>query len=215
MATDNTVDIHFEVTRQSVKRTDNVRLAAGAIRTIVANFDFSDNWNGLYAYCRFEGVSGIKDVRIVDGKCVIPWEVLEVPGFKMACYGTAASDMMLTTEKLWVKVYPSANLIADEMLPLNETPSLLMQYEQVIQRANAEQERNNKDQEANNARTESMVTEVTHIVEGNLEPTLTAASNAAEDANKAAERANSAIVDLESGNIPVLSAQQIREILNQ
>lgn len=214
MATDNTVNLHFDVTRQSVTRTDHEKVASGAIQTIVANFKFCNTWRGMSKFCRFEGAGGVKDVRIDNDKCVVPWEVLEAPYFKMACYGTAASDLLLTTEKVQVKVYQSINFIVDDALPLDETPSLLMQYEEVINRASEEQAANNAAQESNNARTEQMVTEVEGIVMDNLRPTLAEASNAADAANIAAQRANSAIVDLESGNIPILTAQQIHEILD-
>lgn len=210
----NTVNLHFDVIRQRVKRTDTEKVASGAIQTMVANFNFDDAWRGLYAYCRFEGAGGIKDVRIIDNKCVIPWEVLEAPGFKMACYGTEASDMMLTTEKIWVKVYQSINFMADDALPRDETPSLLNQYEAIIEQAKADQERNNADQSANNSRTESMVNEVEGIVMNNLTPTITNATKATSAANTAADRANRAVTDLESGTIPVLTAQQIHEILD-
>lgn len=208
------VNIYFNVTKQSVKRTDAEKVASGAINTIVANFEFDSAWSGLYSYCRFEGASGIKDVRIVDNKCVIPWEVLEAPGFKMACYGTEASDMMITTEKLWVKVYQSINFTVDDALPLDETPNLLNQYEAIIEQARSEQEQNNADQLANNARVEGMASEVESMVMNQLTPTINNANSATSAANAAAQRANSAIVDLESGSVPVLSAQQIHEILD-
>lgn len=122
----NTVNLYFKVSKQAIKRTDEEFVASGAINTHVANFDFCETWEGLYKFCRFEGAGSVVDVRIEDDKCVIPWEVLEFPGFTMACYGTLSTDVMLTTAKLNVKVFQSVNFITDEPLP--PTPQLVEYY---------------------------------------------------------------------------------------
>lgn len=210
----NTVNLYFDVNRQSIVRTDNEKVASGAVNTIVANFNFCETWDNLYRYCRFEGAGGVKDVRILNNQCIIPWEVIEAPWFNMACYGTRSSDLMITTEKLSVKVYQSINFIVDDALPQDQTPSLLMQYEAVIEKAAADQEANNADQASNNARTDSMVTEVEGLVMNNLQPTIVDATNAAETANAAAVRANNAVTDLESGVIPIMSIPEIDSYFN-
>lgn len=129
----NIVNLTFDVSRQAITRTDQELVASGAIKTLVANFDFCETWEGLYKFCRFEGAGGVLDVRIEDDKCVIPWEVIEAPSFTMACYGTLSTDVILTTAKLPVKVYQSINFIAEEPLPY--TPELVEQYENLLDRA--------------------------------------------------------------------------------
>ncbi len=129
----NEVNLKFSVTKAKIERLDNEVIASGAVQTHVANFEFCETWSGLYAYCRFEGAGGVKDVRIEDNKCVVPWEVIEAPSFTMAVYGVKSTDVMLTTTKLPVKVYQSVNFISDEPLP--STPELIDKYEQMFEHA--------------------------------------------------------------------------------
>ena len=177
----NIVELRFDVTKQDITRTDENVVASGAIKTIKCNFHFCNVWHGLYKFCRFEGASGIHDVRLEDDdSCIVPWEVIEAPSFTMACYGTLSSDVMLTTRKHYVKVYQSINFIEEEALPIDETPNLVRQYEQIVENAvdefggivnnavdefntqvehafdvqeqnNLDQQRNNTDQARNNA----------------------------------------------------------------
>lgn len=129
----NTVNLFFEVTKAEIKRTDNEIVASGAVQTVVCNFSFCETWNGLYKFARFEGAGGVKDVRIDDdNKAVVPWEVIEAPSFRLACFGTKSSDVMLTTEKLPIKVYQSVNLIVNDALPIDKTPELVEQYENLL-----------------------------------------------------------------------------------
>lgn len=129
----NEINLRFSVTKQKIERLDSEVIASGAVQTHIANFEFCDTWAGLYAFCRFEGAGGVKDVRIEDNKCVVPWEVIEAPNFTMAVYGTKSTDVMLTTTKLAVKVYQSVNFISDEPLP--STPELIDKYETIVENA--------------------------------------------------------------------------------
>lgn len=218
----NTIDLYFDVNKAEITRTDDQKVASGALQTIVCNFAFDSTWDGLYRFCRFEGAGGIKDVRIGDeSKCVVPWEMIEAPSFTMACYGAQSTDVQLTTLKLHVKVYQSVNFIADEALPADETPALVEQYEKLVTDAvaaqaknNEEQAANNEEQAANNKRTDDMVTEVTEIVMNDLKPTITSATTATENANAAAKRADEAVADLESGVVPAISTDEIDTMFN-
>lgn len=223
MAIINTVNLTFNVIGQSLIRTDRRIVASGAIQTVFVDFNFDDAWADLHKFCRFEGAGGVFDVRIQNDRCVVPWEVIEASGFKLACYGTVASDMMLTTEKAYVRVHQSVNFTGNAVLPKDETPSMIAQYEQVVRDAvaaqesnnevqasnNAQQMMNNAKQEENNERVETMAGEVASMVTNTIAPTISSANEATNNANAAAERANNAVTDLESGLIPIIATADI------
>lgn len=187
----NTVNLYFNVDKQNITRTDDEKVASGAVNTIIANFNFGESWEDLYTFCRFESAGGMKDVRIVDNACVVPWEVLEEPGFTMACFGSKSTDVMLTTDKLSVKVYKGVNFIVNAALPADETPTLIRQYEGIVNRA------------------AKVSKELEQYTNETLSTAVSKANEATDKANAAAKRADNAITELEGGNVPILTISDI------
>lgn len=83
--------LEFSVSNQLLSRLDATKVVADSKNYLECAFQFSEDWQGAVAVAVF-GHSKVKEpisVRIVDGKCLVPHEVIKTYGFQLSVCGTA------------------------------------------------------------------------------------------------------------------------------
>lgn len=86
--------LEFSISNQLLSRLDATQVMADSENYLECAFQFSADWNNTVAVATF-GHSKVSDpisVRIVDGKCRVPHEVIKTYGFQLSVYGTVEED---------------------------------------------------------------------------------------------------------------------------
>lgn len=90
----------FNVRNQNISRIDNFSPAEKSENYLEAQFNFkTDDWQGVTKTAVFENAKTkvIKDVILVNDKCLVPWEVLEGnSSIKVSVYGVSLSEKITT-----------------------------------------------------------------------------------------------------------------------
>lgn len=86
--------LEFSISNQLLSRLDATKVMADSENYLECAFQFSADWEGTVAVATFghSAVTTPISVRIVDGKCRVPHEVIKRYGFQVAVYGTAEDD---------------------------------------------------------------------------------------------------------------------------
>ena len=90
--------LYADKTRLAVRQRE--LLTSGSVNVCQAQFEFSEDWDGLTRTAVFR--ADWKSVSVLLDEtncCTIPWEVLEVPEIKLFCgvYGTRGGETVLPT----------------------------------------------------------------------------------------------------------------------
>lgn len=83
--------LEFSISNQLLSRLDATKVVADSENYLECAFQFSEDWNNTLAVATF-GHSKVAEpipVRIVDGKCRVPHEVIKTYGFMLSVCGTA------------------------------------------------------------------------------------------------------------------------------
>lgn len=86
--------LEFSISNQLLSRLDATKVVADSENYLECSFQFSGDWANTVAVATF-GHSQVAEpisVRIVDGKCLVPHEVIKTYGFQLSVYGTAEED---------------------------------------------------------------------------------------------------------------------------
>ena len=119
--------LEFCISNQLLTRLDGTEVFSDSENYLECAFQFSDDWAGLEAVATF-GHSGVAEpisVRIVDGVCRAPHEVIHPYGFTLAVYGAGEQEGEIThvpTNLVTVEV-GSAGVAQGLSIP-QPTPSL-------------------------------------------------------------------------------------------
>ena len=93
-------------------------VTSGSVNAHAAEFKFSEDWSGLDKTAVFQAGCASREVLLgPEGACVVPWEVLRVPGVRLRAgvYGKQGGEVVLPT--VW------ANLgVILEGVPAGESP---------------------------------------------------------------------------------------------
>lgn len=82
--------LEFSISNQLLSRLDTTTVVADSQNYLECSFQFSEDWADVEPVASFGhgGVDKPLSVRIVDGVCRVPHEVITPYGFQMAVYGT-------------------------------------------------------------------------------------------------------------------------------
>lgn len=101
----------FSVKQNQILRTDADRiLTTGNVNSVVCNFSFDEGYDGLNVFAVFYRNETLnRMVELIDGSCIIPWEVLEEEGILyVGAYGTKTENnavvKRITTNSVAVRV---------------------------------------------------------------------------------------------------------------
>lgn len=86
--------LEFSISNQLLSRLDATTVVADSENYLECSFQFSNDWANTVAVATF-GHSQVQDpisVRIVDGKCTVPHEVIKTYGFQLSVYGTTEGE---------------------------------------------------------------------------------------------------------------------------
>lgn len=86
--------LEFSISNQLLSRLDATQVMSDSENYLECSFQFSSDWDNTVAVATF-GHSQVSDpisVRIVDGKCRVPHEVIKTYGFQVSVYGTVEED---------------------------------------------------------------------------------------------------------------------------
>lgn len=75
-------------------------VTSGSVNAYAARFEFSEDWAGLNKTAVFQAGCASREVLLgSSGACVVPWEVLRVPGYqlKAGVYGNHGGEVVLPT----------------------------------------------------------------------------------------------------------------------
>lgn len=90
--------LHAEKNKLSLLEREPV--TSGSVNAYAAKFEFSEDWSGLDKTAVFQAGCASREVLLgPEGACVVPWEVLRVPGYqlKAGVYGKQGGDVVLPT----------------------------------------------------------------------------------------------------------------------
>lgn len=103
--------ISFEIDHQKIARTDDFFVVGGSRNYLYAKFTFCDDWNGEQPVAIFTGGGHSYSKFIVDGECLVPWEVLQQRRFFVGCL----AGERITSNSAVVEVCPcGVNVDAEE-----------------------------------------------------------------------------------------------------
>ena len=122
------MELQFKVVRQSIKRTDGQTPVADSVNYLTAEFNFdSSDWDNTTKTATFRnGVHVYTVILDADGKCVVPWEVINAGKLKISVYGDGANEYRITADSVEVPIYASGYSDGEESQ--HPTPT---QYEQL------------------------------------------------------------------------------------
>lgn len=84
--------IVYKVTGATICIAEQEKIVAGDVNTHTARFDLSKDWEGLGITAVFVNGQTTVEAILSEGQCVIPWEVLETPGYLyVSVYGVSTS----------------------------------------------------------------------------------------------------------------------------
>lgn len=86
--------LEFSISNQLLSRLDATQVVADSENYLECSFQFSADWDNTVAVATF-GHSKVADpisVRIVNGVCRVPHEVIKPYGFRVSVYGTVEED---------------------------------------------------------------------------------------------------------------------------
>ena len=90
--------LHAEKTKLAVLEREAV--TSGSVNAYAARFEFSEDWEGLDKTAVFQAGCVAREVLLgPEGACVVPWEVLRVPGYqlKAGVRGKQGGEVVLPT----------------------------------------------------------------------------------------------------------------------
>lgn len=120
--------LRFEITHQSIDRTDTFRPVSDSKNYLRAHFDFlTDDWAGSVTAIFTKNELSYSMLLDENGECLVPWEVLRSAGsLFVSCY--CANNNLITTNSAKVYIWESG-YVQDGENTQPPTPNL---YEQVI-----------------------------------------------------------------------------------
>lgn len=137
----------FSVKQNQILRTDVDRiLTTGNVNSVVCNFSFDEGYDGLNVFAVFYRNETLnRMVELIDGSCIIPWEVLEEEGILyVGAYGTKTENnavvKRITTNSVAVRVSRdlSSVVLPDAPPTLDEWTSYrteILGYKQTVEAA--------------------------------------------------------------------------------
>lgn len=203
--------LEFSISNQLLTRLDGTAVFSDSENYLECGFQFSDDWAGLEAVATF-GHNGLEEpisVRVVNGVCRVPSEVIHPYGFTLAVYGAGEQEGELShvpTNAVTVEV--GAAGVAQGLSAPAPTPNL---YDSLLAELGAKESAAQAAKEAAQAAKEAAET---------ARDGAATAKNTAEDrslqaeqaAASAAESAQSA--ELSAGKAQAASAAARREQLD-
>lgn len=107
--------IEFRILHQVIERTDNFFVVDGSINYLHARFDFCEDWQGVQPVAVFTAGEICVKMDVVDGECIVPWEVLQ-PGIRKFYVGCFAGSR-ITSNSARVDVNASCLGDPEDSLP--------------------------------------------------------------------------------------------------
>lgn len=114
------IKLEFNVVKNYLRRTDFNILAAPSRNSVNAKFTFSSDWSNISPIVvEFTKSGNSFDVKLEDGECTIPWEVLESSGILEIA---VAGGDLITTNVVRINVYGSG--IVGGLAPTMASPGV-------------------------------------------------------------------------------------------
>lgn len=117
------MNLEFNVEHQHLERIDDNVIASDSKNYLIANFIFSEDWNGLVKTALFRKNGHSYGVILENDSCVVPWEVIK-PG---TTYVSLFAGDLVTTDIVELKIDPSGYVDPEEIQPPSPTV-----YEQIL-----------------------------------------------------------------------------------
>ena len=118
------------VTDQKVMVVDKTLMVSGTVGAYVAQFSFSESWEGFGKVAVFQIVGGQSyNINLSTPTCTIPWEVLaQVGKIKIGVYGTRGTTVYPTVWSQEIDVDEGCALGVE---PSDPTPTI---FDQIVER---------------------------------------------------------------------------------
>lgn len=86
----------FDVNKQIITRTDNNVAIADSVDYLTATFSFSEEWENCSKTIIFRSGDTIKSLLLENETCIVPWEVINLGGFKVSVIGVNGNVLITT-----------------------------------------------------------------------------------------------------------------------
>ena len=110
----------FDVNKQIITRTDSNVAIADSVDYLTATFSFSEEWENCSKTIIFRSGDTIKSLLLENDTCIVPWEVINLGGFKVSVIGVNG-NVLITTNVIDIPC--GASGYADGEEPEPPTPS--------------------------------------------------------------------------------------------
>lgn len=121
----------FSVTWNCLIREDRELVTSGSVNTVEAEFAFDGSWAGYDRVAVFKNGEEVREVVLgEEGRCAVPWEVLEKSGFlTVGVYGIREEMRIATIYSAPLPIAPGAGAAPPGREP---TPGLYMRLKKSI-----------------------------------------------------------------------------------
>ncbi len=121
----------FSVTWNCLIREDQELVTSGSVNTVEAEFSFDEAWAGYDRVAVFKNGDEVREVVLgEEGRCAVPWEVLEKSGFlTVGVYGIREEMRIATIYSAPLPVAPGAGAAPPGREP---TPGIYMRLKKSI-----------------------------------------------------------------------------------
>ncbi len=121
----------FSVTWNCLIREDKELITSGSVNTVEAEFAFDGSWAGYDRVAVFKNGEEVREVVLgEEGRCAVPWEVLEKSGFlTVGVYGIREEMRIATIYSAPLPIAPGAGAAPPGREP---TPGLYMRLKKSV-----------------------------------------------------------------------------------
>ncbi len=109
--------LYADKTKLTVRQQEPI--TSGSVNVYKVRFEFSEDWEGLDRVAIFRTDRASKDVLIRTGEtCVLPWEVLRVPGMRLKVGVSGKKDNETVLPTVWASLGMILEGVASESTAL-------------------------------------------------------------------------------------------------
>ena len=106
--------INFKVIGDTIETSNKETFYTGNVNSYICEFDFSEEWNGVAAFCVMTNGKKCVTLYITENRCTIPAEILSGKGnVKLGLYGTDGNKR-ISTNNVMLRVKEGAYEIGED-----------------------------------------------------------------------------------------------------
>lgn len=122
--------LKFDLQNTNIIRYDESYPITRTTEYFYADFTFSKEWEGMSKFANFsvDGINWVTRAIDIDGECLVPWEVIIIPNFKIKVEGKLGTTI-LTSDEIEIEVRATGRTTDATPQPSDLRPTDINFYE--------------------------------------------------------------------------------------